>query len=48
MTLREKEIARLSGNYSNDYVHEDVKQKLMKGTDEYVNCLAGQHKAEIP
>lgn len=44
MTLRNKEVTKLNENYDSDALHEDVKKKLLKGADEYINCLTGTYK----
>jgi hypothetical protein len=41
---RKKEIPRLQDSGHNEEVKNDVREKVLKSCDEYVNCLRSSHR----
>ena len=40
---RAKEVPRLTEDYSNEAIQQDVEEKVLSSADRWVNCLGGQH-----
>lgn len=46
---RRKEIPKLSTNYQDETIQQEVEQRVLRSADVYINCLTGQHyTTEIP